>query len=104
MISREDYLKKLHDQLEKWNSEIDAFKVDAQNGKVDAELEFEKRIAQLRRNCEAARDKIKQIQESDNTGWEELRGGAEQMWNDIKGLFKDVKTEFRRGIEEGKKA
>jgi hypothetical protein len=104
VISREDYVKKLRDQLEKWNSEIDALKVDAQRGKVNTELEFEKRIAQLRRNCEAANERIKQIQESDNIGWEELKEGAEEAWNGIKGLFKDIKTEFRRGIEEGKKA
>ena len=104
MISREDYAKRLRDQLERWNSEIDALKVDAQRAKRDAELELEKRITQLRQNCEAAEERIRQIQESDNTGWEELRGGAEQMWNGIKQLFKDTKTEFCRGLEEGKKA
>jgi len=104
MTSRENYVKKLQAQLDEWNSEINVLRADAQRVKTETKAEFEKRIEQLRHKCEAAKEKIKNIHESDNVGWEELKEGTDQMWNGIKQLFKDTKTEFYKGIEAGKKS
>ena len=104
MSSREDYIKELQSQLDKWNAEIDILKEDAQRAEVNTKEAYEKRIEQLRKKCEVAKGKIKQIQESNNIGWEELKEGVEESWNGIKQLFKDTKTEFCKGLEEGKKS
>ena len=103
IASREDYVNKLRDQLEKWNSEIDALKIDAQRARAETKVEFEKRIRQLHKKCEAARDKIEQIQASEDVPFEEIKAGAEQMWNGIKQLLIDTKAEFKKGVQEGRK-
>jgi hypothetical protein len=104
MTSREDYIKKLQVQLDEWNSEIDILKEDALRAKANTKEAYEKRIEQLRKKCEAAKEKINHIQESNNIGWKVLKEGIEESWNDIKQLFKDTKTEFCKGLEEGKKS
>jgi len=104
MTSREDYIKKLQQQLDEWESEIKVLKTDALRAKADIKEDFEKRIELLRKKCKSAKEKIKQIQESDNIGWEELKEGTEEIWNGIKHLFKDTKTEFSNGLEEDKKS
>ena len=86
--------------MEKWNSEIDALKIDAQRARAETKVEFEKRIRQLHKKCEAARDKIEQIQASEDVPFEEIKAGAEQMWNGIKQLLIDTKAEFKKGVQE----
>ena len=104
MTSHEDYTKKLQEQLEEWESEIKVLNTDAQRMENKTAIEFERRILHLQQKCEAAKRKIKQIKQSDNAGWEELKEGAEQMWDGIKDLFKDTKSEFYQGLKEGKKS
>jgi hypothetical protein len=103
MTSHEDYIRKLQEQLEEWESEIKVLKTDAQRMENKTAIEFEMRILHLQQKCETAKRKIKQIKHSDNAGWEELKEGAEQMWNGIKDLFKDTKLEFYHGLKESKK-
>ncbi len=104
MTSRENYVKILQAQLDEWNSEINVLRVDTQRVKAETKAEFKKRIGQLHQKCETAKEKIKQIQKSNNTGWEELKDGTEEIWDGIKQLFKDTKTEFYKGLEEGKES
>lgn len=104
MTSREDYIKKLQEQLDEWESEINVLKTDAQRMENKTAIEFEKRIMQLQQKCEAAKSKIEQIKNSENAAWGEMKEGAEQMWNGIKDLFKDTKTEFQKGLKEGEKS
>jgi F0F1-type ATP synthase membrane subunit b/b' len=57
MTSREDYVKKLHAQLDEWHSEIDVLRADAHRARIETEAEFEKRIEQLQQKCEAAKER-----------------------------------------------
>jgi len=104
MSSREGYIKKLQSQLDEWNAKIDILKEVAQRDKANTKEDYEQRIGQLRKKCEVAKEKIKQIQESNNIGWEELKEDVEESWNGIKQLLKDTKTEFCKGLEEGKES
>lgn len=104
MNSHEDYIKKLQEQLDEWESEIKVLKTNGQRIENKTAIEFEKRLVQLQQNCKAARSKIEQIKGQENASWEELKEGAEQMWNGIKDLFKDTKTEFYQGLNEGEKS
>ena len=87
MTPCEDDMKKLKEQLDEWESEIEVLKTDAQRMENMTAIEFEKRIVQLQQNC----SEIEQIKHSDNVGWGKLKQGAEQMWNGIKDLFKEVR-------------
>jgi TolA-binding protein len=104
MTSREVYIKKLQEQLDEWESKIKVLKTDAQRMENKTSIEFEKRIMHLQQKCEAAKRRIEQIKNSENAGWEELKEGAEQMWDGIKDLFKNTKTEFYKGLKEGEKS
>lgn len=77
MTSREDYKKKLQEQLDQWESEIKVLKTDSQRMENKKAIEFEKRIVQLQKNCEAAKRKMEQIKHSENVGWGELKEGVE---------------------------
>jgi predicted nucleic acid-binding Zn-ribbon protein len=104
MASKEDYIKKLQAQLNQWEAQIETLKADAQRIQDRKAVELEKRITQLQDKCGEAKSKMEHIRQSDNVGWKEMKEGAEQMWSGIKDLLKDTKTEFQKGIEEGKKS
>jgi hypothetical protein len=104
MTSHEDYIKKLQEKLDEWESEIKVLKTDAKRMENKKAIEFEKRIMHLQQKCEAAKRKIEQIKHSENASWGGLKEGAEKMWNGVKDLFKDTKTEFYKGLKEGEKS
>ncbi len=102
MTTKEDYMEKLRLLLDEWNAEIQVLRADAQRIKGEDKAEFEKRIENLQKKCKIAEEKMEQIRQSDNVGWEELKGGAEEIWDGLKQLFKDTKSEFSKGLKEGK--
>jgi chromosome segregation ATPase len=102
MTSRDTYIKQLQHQLDEWDAEINLLSQDALRAKSELKADFEERIAGLRHQCEVAKEKIAEMQAARDTGWESLRGGADQMWGGIKQLVKETKDSFRAGCEEAK--
>ena len=102
MTSRDTYIKQLQHQLGEWNADIERLSQDALRVKPAIKADFEKRIAGLRHKCDVAKEKIADIQASQDTGWEELGKGADQMWGGIKQLFEDTKTAFQEGQTEAR--
>ncbi len=102
MTSRESYLKELQGRLNEWRAEIEVLKADAMRAEPKTRAEFEKRIVELRRQCDNAERRIDEIRSSTDAGWEELREGADHMWSGIKQLLKDTRAAFREGRESAK--
>ncbi len=102
MTSRDTYIKQLQHQLDEWNAEIELLSQDALHVKPAIKADFEKCIAGLRHKCDVAKEKIADMQASQDTGWEELSEGADQMWGGIKQLFEDTKTAFQEGRREAR--
>jgi len=65
--------------------------------------DFTNRIVNLRFKCNAAREKIAELRQSQDTGWNKLREGADQMWVGIKQLVKDTREAFQQGQKEAGK-
>lgn len=102
MGPRDGYLNQLRARLDKWQAQIDALRDDAAHAEPQLRAELQKRIADLQQKCEAARRRIAEIRVSKSTAWEDLREGAEYLWDDIKQLLKETEDAYRQGRREGK--
>ena len=102
MSEKQAYLKKLGAQLAEWNAELDMLKADTQKANSEANVEYERKIEELREKSGEALKTLTKIQEASDDSWEELKEGAEDTWNSFKEAFIKAKSEFERGYEEGR--
>ena len=101
MTTRDAYLEKLKSQLDEWGKDID--RLDRETSKADAKakIKYEEQINELRQNVEEAQQTLTTIRDANENTWEDLKQGAETIWDLYKNSFKKAKSEFKRGYKEG---
>ena len=77
MDKRTEYVEKLSAQIVAWDVQIDLFKDKAESAAPAAKFEYAKLIA------------------ASDDDWEELKAGAEQIWNEVKDVFTDAVKKLR---------
>ncbi len=93
-MKREDYLNQLKAQLDGWNAELDHMEAKARIAKADTRIEYEKQMADLRERRDEAKKKIDEIAASSEGAWEELKAGADDIWERFKQSLSRAKTQF----------
>jgi len=101
MTTREAYLEKLKAQLDEWDKDLEG--LDRETSKADAKtkIKYEEQIKELRQNVEEAQQTLTKIRDASENTWEDLKQGAETIWDMYKNSFKKAKYEFKRGYREG---
>ncbi|MCF8129642.1 MAG: hypothetical protein K9N10_14125, partial [Deltaproteobacteria bacterium] len=71
--------------------------------KADAKtkIKYEEQIKELRQNVEEAQQTLTKIRDANENTWEDLKQGAETIWDMYKNSFKKAKSEFKQGYREG---
>ncbi|MDA3971440.1 MAG: coiled coil domain-containing protein [Desulfobulbaceae bacterium] len=83
MSMKEAYQQKLEAQLAEWNVAIDKLKAKADKAEAEAQIEYYKEIEGMRAKQEAAREKLTELKEAGEGGWEDLKVGLENTWNSL---------------------
>jgi 1,4-alpha-glucan branching enzyme len=99
---KEIYLQKLKEKMHEWNAEIDKLEAKAGQIKVDAKIEYEKRIVDLKEKRKDFEAKLAEMKKAGDSTWEGLKQGLENSWEVLKTSFTKAKAEFERGYKEGK--
>jgi multidrug resistance efflux pump len=94
MANREEYLRKLHESLERWNGEIDRLAVQAALAKAEARDEIEGRLAELRRTRDAATARLEELKAAGDDAWEDLKSGAELAWSALGDALDSARKRF----------
>ncbi len=100
MEDKTSFLRKLAVQLQEWDTEIDELKVKAHLAKADAKDELLKQIEELRVKSEAAQIKLKQLQETGDEAWDEIKAGMEKSWTELKGAMRSAMAKFTEDKNE----
>lgn len=96
MSTRDDYVKKMHDLLDKLNTEIDALAEKAEHARADVREEYREQIAQLRTRQGQARDKLASLRDAGEGAWEDLKAGMEMAKEAIGEAIESVKSRFNK--------
>lgn len=94
MNMKEAYQKKLQAQLDEWNSEIDILKAKADKAEADSQLEYYKKIEELRSMQEEANNKLIELKDASDDAWEDLKAGMENAWDSLENALKSAKSRF----------
>ncbi len=94
MSTRDDYVKKMHDLLDKLNAEIDALADKAEHAQADVREEAREQIAQLRTRQEQAREKLASLRGAGEGAWEDLKAGMEMAKEAIGEAIASARSRF----------
>jgi len=94
-MKREVYLEKFKAQLDEWNADLERLEAKGRKANADAKLKYDKEISSIRERMSEARKKAAEIQNANESAWEDLRQGAEDAWNRLKEAVQQAKAEVK---------
>jgi uncharacterized coiled-coil DUF342 family protein len=95
MSGRDEYVRKLQEKLGEWNAEIDTLVAKAGEVKADAKSEYAEQIESLKVKQAAAREKMKELQQSGGSAWEDLKSGIELACTAMGEAIDSAKSRFK---------
>lgn len=88
--NRTKYVEKLSAQMVEWDVQIENLKDKAENATTEAKSEYTKVISALQLKRDQAAEKLQGIVVASDDDWEDMKEGAEQIWDEVKGLLRSV--------------
>ncbi len=95
MIVKEEYQKKLQEQLDVWGKDIDKLKVVAEKAKTGLQGEYYKELEELRSQQLTAQKKLHELKGASGEAWEDLKTGIEISWNAMGTAIKSAISRFK---------
>jgi chromosome segregation ATPase len=96
MGTRDEYVKKMHELLDRMNAEIDVLASKAEQAEDEAREEYRKQIAQLRARQNDAKAKLATLRDAGEGAWEDLKTGIEIAKDAIGEAIESARSRFNR--------
>ena len=90
MDKQTEFVETLSAQIVEWDVQIDRLKDQSENATVEAKLACSKAVSALQMKRDQAAEKLQGIGMVSEDDWEDIKDGAEQIWDEVKGLLRDV--------------
>jgi len=85
---RTKFVEKLSAEMVEWDVQIDQLRDKAENATNEAKAEYAKTISALQLKRDQAAEKLQGIAMTSTDEWEDIKEGAEQIWDEIKDLLR----------------
>ncbi len=95
MSMKETYEQKLQAQLDEWGAEINKLKARADGAEADIQLEYYKKIEELRTMQESATNKLSKLKDAGDDAWEDLKAGIDSAWDSLGNAVKSAASRFK---------
>lgn len=96
MSTRNEYVEKLKENLDKWNADIGVWEEKARVAKNDMRIEYEMKLEALRQQRAEATEKLKELQATSEDAWNDLMEGAESAWEAMRDAFEKASAHFKK--------
>ena len=95
MSDKSAYREKLEARLDQWRAEIDKLQAKAAEASADARKEYEDQVDELRKQQDAAREKLKELDKASDDAWEDLKAGFEKAWDNLGDAVESARERFK---------
>ena len=90
MDKQTEFVEKLSAQIVERDVQIDRIKYQGENATAETKLACSKAVAALQLKRDQAAEMLQGIGMVSEDEWEDMKDGAEQIWDEVKGLLRDV--------------
>lgn len=91
---RDEYVEKVKDQLDRWNSVIDDLEAKKSQVTNAAREQYETRLEEAKARRDELQDKLAELKHSSDAAWEELKSGIDLAWDSLSSALKSAKQKF----------
>jgi len=95
-MNRDEYVKNLKDQIDRWNAEAAKLEARAKQAQAGAKAEYAKQIEQFRKRRDDAMSEMRRIQAASMDAWGELVRGADAALKSMQEAFEKARASFER--------
>lgn len=96
MITRNEYVEHLKQNLDKWNAEMAKWEEKAAAARNDLRIDYEMQLDALRKHRDEATEKLKELQASSGDAWKDLTAGADAAWALMREAFDKATSHFQK--------
>ncbi len=83
MSKRDEYVEKLKHKLDDWNEDIDKLEAKSSHIKEEMKEKYKDELVVVRQHRDTVREKVKELTESSESAWHELKAGVEEAWHKL---------------------
>lgn len=95
LTPKQVFQQKLEAQLQELDTLLENLKLQASLGKAELRTELEKQLELLGQKRSAAQVKLNELSRRTEGAWEDLKGGAEKTWEDMRQTLNQIAERFR---------
>lgn len=82
-------------ELELAQAKLAEWKAEAKSSTADVRIKYDRQIDSLERDIDATNIKLRELGESSEDAWEELKDGVESAWDRVAAAFKDATAKLK---------
>lgn len=94
MTTRHEYIEKLKEKLDEWDTDIDELEARAKQTSADLKFEVEDQMTSLRLKRDLAKLKLSEIMDASEEAWEDVKQGTEEAWSNLKDAIEKARSHF----------
>lgn len=94
MTTRDDFVRRMHAQLDQWNADIDALSARMEHVEAEARDELRRQIEALRARQDEARGTLDALRGAGEDAWQDLKAGVEMAWDAIGQAVDSARSRF----------
>jgi len=94
-MNRDAYVEKTKAMIDQWNAEIDKLEAKTRAAQADAKIEYEKQLATLREQRDAAEVQMDKARKASEAAWADMQAGFLKAWEDISDAANRAMNRYR---------
>ena len=96
MTTRDAYVAQLKSQLDSWNTDVTRWETQAKSAQEKLKVRSTKELDILKAQRELAMYNMTLLQDASATAWTDLREGADDAWDRMRGAIASARTHFEK--------
>jgi hypothetical protein len=96
MKTRDEYVGKLKEQLDRWNADVSKWEAQARGARAEMSTGYAKQLEALRARREEALYNLKLVEDASATAWNDISKGADEAWSRMREAIAAARTHFEK--------
>lgn len=95
MLSKDEYVARMKQRLDKWSAEIDILEAQVQKTQDAAKEKYQEQLVALRAQRKEGEEKLAALKSASENSWEQLKVDTENVWAAFKDSVQAFKAHFK---------
>ena len=95
MNSKDEFVRKMHSELDQWNNEIDSLVARVDKAEEQVQTEFQQQIEALHSKHDEVHKQLYELEQASENAWEDMKLGIEMAVGDISEAINSAISRFK---------